>query len=305
MGALPRDDAMEVWPGRAAPLGATYDGAGTNSSLFSEVATGVELCLFDAHGKEERIPLEELDAFCRHAYLPQVGPGQRYGYRVDGAWAPDAGIRCNPAKLLLDPYAKAIEGTVDWVQACFPYTCGDERSRNDDDSPAQVPKIVVHSPFFDWGHGRPPATPQHETIVYEMHVKGFTARHPAIPEALRGTYAGLGHPVAIDYLTRLGVTSVELLTVHQFVQDAQLVDRGLRNYWGYNSIGFFAPHNEYAAFGQGGEQVQEFKGMVRALHEAGLEVILDVVYNHTAEGNHLGPVLILQGNRQSSLLPPG
>jgi glycogen operon protein len=295
MAALPRDDAMEVWPGRAAPLGATYDGTGTNFSLFSEMATGVELCLFDTHGKEERIPLEELDAFCWHAYLPQIGPGQRYGYRVHGPWAPDEGIRCNPAKLLLDPYAKAIEGTVDWAQACFPYTFGDEHSRNDGDSAAHVPKGVVHNPFFDWGHDRPPATAQHETIIYEMHVKGFTVRHPAIPQALRGTYAGLGHPVAIDYLTKLGVTAVELLPVHQFVQDAHLVERGLRNYWGYNSIGFFAPHNEYAAFGQAGEQVQEFKGMVRALHEAGIEVILDVVYNHTAEGNHLGPVLSFKG----------
>jgi glycogen operon protein len=255
----------------------------------------VELCLFDPFEKEERIRLEEVDAFCWHAYLPNVGAGQRYGYRVDGPWAPDAGIRCNPAKLLLDPYAKAIEGSVDWGQPCFPYTFGDEHSRNDDDSAAYVPKSVVHNPFFDWGHDRPPAVPLHETIIYETHVKGFTARHPEIPAPLRGNYAGLGHPVAIDYLASLGVTAVELLPVHQFVHDAHLVERGLKNYWGYNSIGFFAPHNDYAAFGQAGEQVQEFKSMVRALHEAGIEVILDVVYNHTAEGNHLGPVLSFKG----------
>jgi glycogen operon protein len=295
MPALPRDDAIEVWPGRAAPLGATYDGAGTNFSLFSEVATGVDLCLFDAFGQEERIPLAELDAFCWHAYVPNLGPGQRYGYRVHGPWAPDAGIRCNPAKLLLDPYAKAIEGRVNWGQACFPYTFGDEYSRNDDDSAASVQKGVVHNPFFDWGHDRPPVTPLHETVIYEVHVKGFTARHPDIPEGLRGTYAGMGHPAAVDYLTNLGITAVELLPVHQFVHDAHLVEQDLRNYWGYNSIGFFAPHNEYAAFGQGGEQVQEFKSMVRALHEAGIEVILDVVYNHTAEGNHLGPILSFKG----------
>jgi glycogen operon protein len=295
MAALPKDDAIEVWPGRGAPLGATYDGAGTNFSLFSEVATGVQLCLFDANGKEEQVCLEEVDAYCWHAYLPNLGAGQRYGYRVHGPWAPDAGIRCNPNKLLLDPYAKAIEGTVVWGQACFPYTFGDEHSRNDDDSAAYVPKSVVHNPFFDWGHDRPPAVPLHETIIYEVHVKGFTARHAAIPESLRGTYAGLGHPVAIDYLTSLGVTAVELLPVHQFMHDAHLVERDLRNYWGYNSIGFFAPHNEYAAFGEAGEQVQEFKSMVRALHDAGIEVILDVVYNHTAEGNHLGPVLSFKG----------
>src|SRR5262245_22377887 len=229
MAALRRDDAIEVWPGRGSPLGATYDGAGTNFSLFSEVATEVELCLFDAYGKEERIRLEEVDAYCWHAYLPNLGAGQRYGYRVHGPWAPEAGIRCNPNKLLLDPYAKAIEGSVEWGQACFPYTFGDEHSRNDDDSAAYVPKSVVHNPFFDWGHDRPPAIPLHETIIYEVHVKGFTARHSGIPEALRGTYAGLGHPVAIDYLTGLGVTAVELLPVHQFMHDAHLVDRDLRN----------------------------------------------------------------------------
>jgi isoamylase len=286
----------ESWPGRRYPLGANYDGAGTNFALFSEVAEAVELCLFDADGNEQRIELEELDAFVRHVYLPGVGPGQRYGYRVHGPWAPAEGLRCNPNKLLLDPYAKAIDGDIDWTQACFPYDFGDPDSRNDNDSGPHVFKGVVHNPFFDWGNDRHPDTPLHETIIYEVHVKGFTARHPEIPESLRGTYAGLGHPVAIEYLQDLGVTAVELLPIHQFVQDAHLVEKGLRNYWGYNSIGFLAPHNEYAVpTDQLGGQVTEFKAMVRALHEAGIEVILDVVYNHTAEGNHMGPMLSMKG----------
>jgi isoamylase len=288
-------DAIETWPGRAYPLGAAYDGAGTNFSLFSEVAEGVELCLFDDAGGEQRVALEEVEAFCWHAYLPTVTPGQRYGYRVHGPWAPEKGQRCNPAKLLLDPYAKAIEGQVDWDQACFPYTFGDDNSRNDTDSAAHVPKAVVHNPYFDWGNDRRPDIQLNESVIYELHVKGFTARHPGIPEAQRGTYSGLAHPAAIEYLTGLGITAVELLPVHQFVHDAHLVERGLRNYWGYNSIGFLAPHNEYAASGARGEQVAEFKAMVRALHEASVEVILDVVYNHTAEGNHLGPVLSMKG----------
>ncbi len=288
-------DAIETWPGRPYPLGAAYDGGGTNFSLFSEAATGVELCLFDSAGGEQRLELEEIDAFCWHAYLPSVAPGQRYGYRVHGPWAPDRGQRCNPAKLLLDPYAKAIEGEVSWGQPCFPYNFGDEASRNDDDSAGSVPRSVVHNPYFDWGNDRPPDIQLNESVIYEVHVKGFTARHPDIPAAQRGTYAGLAHPAAIGYLTGLGVTAVELLPVHQFIHDAHLVDRGLRNYWGYNSIGFLAPHNGYAAGGQRGEQVAEFKAMVRALHEAGIEVILDVVYNHTAEGSHLGPVLSMKG----------
>jgi isoamylase len=288
-------EPIENWPGRPYPLGAAYDGGGTNFSLFSEMAEGVELCLFDDEGGEERLRLEEIDAFVWHAYLPIVGPGQRYGYRVHGPWAPEHGQRCNPAKLLLDPYAKAIEGQVDWNPACFPYNFGDEDSRNDDDSAPFVPKSVVHNPFFDWGNDRPPDVELNESVIYEVHVKGFTARHPEVPEAQRGTYSGLAHPAAIEYLTGLGVTAVELLPVHQFVHDAHLIERGLRNYWGYNSIGFLAPHNEYAATGQQGEQVAEFKAMVRALHVAGIEVILDVVYNHTAEGNHLGPVLSMKG----------
>ncbi len=288
-------DAIEIWPGRPYPLGAAYDGGGTNFSLFSEVAEEVELCLFDDDGAEQRVVLDEIDASCWHAYLPSVAPGQRYGYRVHGPWAPDDGQRCNPAKLLLDPYAKAIEGQVDWAQACFPYNFGDEKSRNDDDSAPHVPRSVVHNPYFDWGNDRPPDIQLNESVIYEVHVKGFTARHPEIPEAQRGTYAGLGHPAAIEYLTGLGVTAVELLPVHQFIHDAHLVERGLRNYWGYNSIGFLAPHNEYAAGGQRGEQVAEFKAMVRAMHQAGIEVILDVVYNHTAEGSHMGPILSLKG----------
>jgi isoamylase len=287
---------IEVWPGNPSPLGARYDGAGTNFSLFSEVAEAVELCLFDEDGNEtNRVTLDEVDAFCWHGYLPSVGPGQRYGYRVHGEWAPERGVRCNPAKLLLDPYAKAIEGEVDWAEACFSYRFDDESARNDEDSGPHMPKSVVHNPFFDWGNDRPPGIDRHEMIVYETHVKGFTRLHPGIPEALRGTYAGLAHPVATDYLASLGVTAVELLPVHQFVHDYHLVEQGLRNYWGYNSIGFFAPHNGYSSSGQVGHQVQEFKQMVRALHEAGIEVILDVVYNHTAEGNHLGPTLSFKG----------
>ncbi|HEY3956767.1 MAG TPA: glycogen debranching protein GlgX [Streptosporangiaceae bacterium] len=285
----------EIWPGQPYPLGATYDGAGTNFSLFSEVAEGVELCLFDDEGREQRVRLREVDASCWHGYLPGVSPGQRYGFRVHGPWAAERGARCNPAKLLLDPYAKAIEGQVDWDRSCFPYNFGDENSRNDDDSAPHVPKAVVHNPYFDWRTDRPPGIPLNESVIYEMHVKGFTRRHPDVPEAQRGSYAGLAHPAAIEHLRDLGVTAVELMPVHQFVQDSHLVDQGLRNYWGYNSIGFFAPHNEYAAGGDRGEQVAEFKTMVRALHEAGIEVILDVVYNHTAEGNHLGPVLSMKG----------
>src|SRR5437588_9984831 len=287
---------MRLWPGQPFPLGASYDGAGTNFSLFSEVATGVDLCLFDDDGNEECVPLTEVTALCWHGYLPNVGPGQRFGFRIHGPYEPHAGHRCNPAKLVLDPYAKAVEGGVDWDPAVFGYPLGgDDLVADQRDSAKFVPKAVVTNPFFDWGVDRPPCTPWHETVVYETHVKGFTKLHPDVDEELRGTYAGLAHPAASEYLKSLGATAVELMPVHQFIQDSHLVEKGLRNYWGYNSIAFLAPHNEYAASGQRGEQVGEFKAMVRALHEAGIEVILDVVYNHTAEGNHLGPTLSFRG----------
>ncbi|GLY76845.1 glycogen operon protein GlgX homolog [Actinoallomurus iriomotensis] len=286
---------MRIWPGDPYPLGSTYDGAGTNFSVFSEAADRVELCLFDDVGKETRIPLTELDGFVWHGYVPWVGPGQRYGFRVHGPYDPAQGLRCNPAKLLLDPYARAIQGEVEWNEALFAYRFADPGARNDDDSAPYVPKSVVVNPFFDWGDDRAPRTPYHETVIYEAHVKGLTRRHPDIPEAERGTYAGLANPVMIDYLRELGVTAIELMPVHQFVHDDVLLQRGLSNYWGYNTLGFFAPHNGYAASGSRGEQVQEFKLMVRSLHAAGIEVILDVVYNHTAEGNHLGPTLGFRG----------
>ncbi|MDQ4132880.1 MAG: glycogen debranching protein GlgX [Actinomycetota bacterium] len=287
---------MQVWPGRPYPLGGTYDGAGTNFSLFSEAAEAVELCLFDDHGDETRVPMQSRTVLCWHAYLPEVAPGQRYGYRVHGRWDPPAGVRCHPSKLLLDPYAKAIEGEVDWDEACFAYRFTDpDGAFNDDDSAPHMPKGVVVNPYFDWSTDNHPRTPWADTVIYEVHVKGFTARHPEIPDDLRGTYGGLGHPAAIDYLTTLGVTAVELLPVHQFLHDSFLVTKGLRNYWGYNSIGFLAPHNGYAASSAPGGAVQEFKAMVRALHAAGLEVILDVVYNHTAEGNHMGPIVSFKG----------
>jgi glycogen operon protein len=286
---------LEVWPGRALPLGATFDNEGTNFSIFSEVAEKVELCLFDGDGTERRVALDEVDAFSWHAYLPRVGPGQRYGYRVHGPYLPEQGIRCNPSKLLLDPYACAIEGEVRWSPACYSYDEGDVASVNREDSAPFVFRSVVHDPRFDWGDERRPDTPLHETVIYEAHVKGFTKCHPGVPEELRGTYAGFGHQASIEHLLSMGITAVELMPVHQFVHDQRLIDLGLRNYWGYNTIGFFAPHNEYASRAGSGQQVNEFKEMVRALHQAGIEVILDVVYNHTAEGNHLGPTLCFKG----------
>jgi glycogen operon protein len=288
--ALGTDDT--AWPGRALPLGATPDGFGTNFSLFSSTAEGVELCTFDEDGKERRRELTEVDAHCWHTYLPEVGPGTAYGYRVHGPWSPAAGLWHNPAKLLLDPYARVIEGTTDWSQACFAYRFDAPDEPELSDSAPFVPRSVVASPHFDWGNDHRPDRPLHETVIYELHVKGMTARHPAVPAHERGTYAGLANPAVIDYLVGLGVTAVELQPVHEFLHDAHLVERGLRNYWGYNSIGFFAPHHEYAA---GPDPVGEFKHMVRSLHAAGIEVILDVVYNHTAEGNHLGPTLSFRG----------
>ncbi len=287
---------MRIWAGQPYPLGATYDGLGANFSIFSEVAERVELCLFDDHGLETRIDLPEVTGFVWHGYVPQMTPGQRYGYRVHGPRVLSEGRRSNPAKLLLDPYAKAIEGSVTWDQAVYAYPFGDpEGDAEATDSAPFMPRSVVTNPYFDWTDDRPPRHAPNETIIYETHVRGFTKRHPEIPPELQGTYGGMVHPAAIRHLQNLGVTTVELLPVHQFIHPAHLVEKGLRNYWGYDSIGYLAPHNEYASAGTRGEQVAEFKGMVKALHAAGLEVILDVVYNHTAEGNHLGPMLSFKG----------
>ncbi|THG28614.1 glycogen debranching protein GlgX [Naasia lichenicola] len=286
---------MQVWPGAPYPLGATFDGSGTNFAIFSESADRIELCLFEEDGTETRVELEDVDAYVWHCYLPQVQPGQRYGYRVHGSYDPARGLRSNPNKVLLDPYAKATAGDYDWDPSLFSYNFGDPESENDDDSAGHVMLSVVINPFFDWAGDRAPKTPYSETVIYEAHVKGLTELHPDIPEEERGSYLALTHPAIIEHLQKLGITAIELMPVHQFVQDATLLDKGLRNYWGYNTIGFFAPHNEYSATGVLGQQVQEFKSMVRTFHAAGIEVILDVVYNHTAEGNHLGPTLSFKG----------
>ncbi|MFE7632194.1 glycogen debranching protein GlgX [Kocuria sp. NPDC057446] len=286
---------MEVWPGQPYPLGATFDGTGTNFALFSEAAEKVELCLFDQDGTETRIDVAAQDSYVWHCYLPTVQPGQRYGYRVHGPWNPAEGQRFNSAKLLLDPYAKAVSGQIDWDQALFSYDFGDEDSFNDEDSAPHMMMGVVINPYFNWEGDRTPRTPYHKSVIYEAHVKGLTQQHPEVPEEQRGTYAGVAHPAVIAHLQKLGVTAIELMPVHQFVQDSTLLDQGLRNYWGYNTIGFFAPHNEYHSTNDLGGQVQEFKAMVRALHQADIEVILDVVYNHTAEGNHMGPTLSMKG----------
>ena len=286
---------MQIWTGKSYPLGATFDGSGTNFALFSEAAERVELCLFDEDGAERRIEVTEVDAFVWHVYLPAVQPGQRYGYRVHGPFDPAAGLRCDPSKLLLDPYAKAIAGMASNHPSLYSYDFEDPEKRNTEDSAAHTMHSVVVSPFFDWGNDHPPAHEYHDTVIYEAHVKGLTMLHPEIDDNIRGTYVAMGHPAVIEHLRELGVTAVELMPVHQFVQDGHLVEKGLRNYWGYNTIGFFAPHNEYAYAGDLGQQVQEFKQMVKNLHEAGIEVILDVVYNHTAEGNHLGPTLCFRG----------
>lgn len=286
---------MQIWPGRPYPLGATYDGTGTNFALFSGVAERVELCLIDPDGTETRIDLPEVDAFVWHGYVPGLAPGQRYGFRVHGPYDPAQGHRCDPSKLLLDPYAKAIDGQIDGDASLFSYRFDAPEERNEDDSKDHTMTSVVVNPFFDWGHDRPPQHQYHESVIYEAHVKGLTQLHPAVPEDLRGTYAGIAHPAVIEHLTSLGVTAIELMPVHQFVNDPTLQERGLSNYWGYNTIGFFAPHNAYSSLTTSGQQVQEFKSMVKALHEANIEVILDVVYNHTAEGNHLGPTLSFRG----------
>jgi len=286
-----------IWPGQAYPLGATFDGSGTNFALFSEVAERVKLCLFDGDA-ETRVELTEVDAHVWHGYLPSVQPGQRYGYRVHGPWDPARGLRCNPTKVLLDPYAKATHGEIDWDRSLFGYDFGDPDSRNDEDSAGHMMLGVVVNPFFDWEGDRRPGYLYSESVIYEAHVKGLTQLHPEVPAELRGTYAGLAHPAITEHLLRLGVTAVELMPVHQFVQDDNLLQKGLRNYWGYNTLGFFAPHADYASRRDEalpGQQVQEFKQMVKTLHAAGIEVILDVVYNHTAEGNHLGPTLSFKG----------
>ncbi|SDU82838.1 glycogen operon protein [Microlunatus sagamiharensis] len=284
-----------IWPGRPYPLGATFDGTGVNFAVFSEVAERVELCLLDDDLAETRVELIEVDGSVWHGYVPGLQPGQRYGFRVHGPYDPAQGQRSNPAKLLLDPYAKAIEGMIDGDQSLFSYDFADHAAFNADDSREHTMLSVVINPFFDWGHDRPPGHQYHESVIYEMHVKGLTMTHPDIPEDIRGTYAAVAHPATIEHLKQLGVTAVELLPVHQFVLDSHLVDQGLTNYWGYNTIGFLAPHNGYANSGQRGQQTTEFKAMVKALHEANIEVILDVVYNHTAEGNELGPTIAFRG----------
>ncbi len=286
---------LDISPGRPYPLGATYDGIGTNFSLFTEHGEAVDLCLFDERGREVRLRLAEETAHIHHGYVGGVGAGQRYGFRVHGPWRPAAGRRFNADKLLLDPYGKAVHGEVRWNRSLFSHQLADESRISRSDSAPFMPKNVVVNPFFDWGNDRAPETPWHETLVYEMHVKGFTARHPAVPPQLRGSYAGLASPAAVEHLLSLGVTAVELLPIHEFVHDHALVERGLRQYWGYNSICYLAPHHEYSASGALGQQVQEFKALVKTLHSVGIEVWLDVVYNHTAEGNHLGPTLAYKG----------
>ena len=302
---------MEVWPGSPFPLGATWDGEGTNFAIFSEHAEKVELCLFDDQDRETCVELTEVTAFNWHCYLPGVHAGQRYGYRVHGSYDPGSGRRFNPAKLLLDPYAKSIEGPIRFGTAnVLPYPPhggpDDDLQADDADDAAAIPKCVVIDPRFDWEDDRPPNTPLADSVIYETHVKGFTMRHPDVREDLRGTYAGMAADAAVGYLKDLGVTAVEFLPVHHIADESFLVDRGLTNYWGYSTIGFLAPHSTYAATGKAGQEVREFKGMVKALHKAGIEVILDVVYNHTAEGNHLGPMLSFRGvdNRSYYRLVP-
>ena len=287
--------APAVEAGLPHPLGATPRDGGLNVAVYSETADAVELCLFDADDVETRVALPERTGHVFHAFLPGIGVGQRYGLRVHGPWDPANGLRHNAAKLLLDPHATAVDGDIAWGEEVFGHLFSDPSAINDADSAAAMPRCVVTDRSFDWGDDRAPRVPLSETIVYEAHVKGLTQLHPDVPEEIRGTYKALGHPAITGYLTDLGVTAVELLPVHQFVQDSHLLEKGLRNYWGYNSIGFLAPHADYSSSGTAGEQVAEFKEMVKALHAAGLEVILDVVYNHTAEGNHMGPSLSLKG----------
>ena len=280
------------------PLGASYDGAGVNFALYSQVAQKVELCLFDEHDAETRIEMTEQNSYVWHNYIPGLQPGQRYGYRVYGPYDPMHGLRCNPNKLLLDPYAKAIEGNIDGDESLFSYwfkSPDDTSAMNDLDSAAHTMKSAVINPYFDWGNDQHPYISYHDSVIYEAHVRGMTNLNMDVPPDIRGTYAGLAYPSVIEYLRKLGVTAIELMPIHQFVNDSFLQEKGLSNYWGYNTIGFFAPHNAYSSSGQRGEQVNEFKSMVKAYHRAGMEVILDVVYNHTAEGNNLGPTLSFKG----------
>ncbi len=295
-------EPIVIWPGNPYPLGATWDGAGVNFALFAEHATAVDLCLFNNNltgiSDIDLVRMREYTDHVWHCYLPSIRPGQLYGYRVHGPYEPHEGHRFNPNKLMLDPYAKAVSGHIDWHDAVFGYTLGHptaDLAMDTRDSAPYVPKSIVIDPAFSWGNDSPPRTPWHKTILYEMHVKGFTARHPDIPPEIRGTYTALTHPVALEYLQQMGITAVELMPVHQFVQDKTLYDKGLTNYWGYNSIGFFAPEPDYSMNGSQGMQANEFKTMVKALHREGIEVILDVVYNHTGEGNHLGPMLSFKG----------
>lgn len=280
------------------PLGAHYDGAGVNFSIYSQVADKVELCLFDDQDRETRIEMTEQNSYVWHNYLPGIQPGQRYGYRVYGPYDPNRGLRCNPNKLLLDPYAYAIEGNIDSDESLFSYwfkSPNDNSAMNTLDSAGHTMKSVVVNPYFDWGADRHPNIPYHDSVIYEAHVRGMTNLNLDVPPDIRGTYAGLAYPSVIEYLKKLGVTTIELMPIHQYVNDTFLQEKGLSNYWGYNTIGFFAPHNAYSSSGQRGEQVNEFKSMVKAYHNAGMEVILDVVYNHTAEGNDRGPTLSFKG----------
>ena len=280
------------------PLGASYDGAGVNFALYSQVAQKVELCLFDEYDAETRIEMTEQNSYVWHNYIPGLQPGQRYGYRVYGPYDPMHGLRCNPNKLLLDPYAKAIEGNIDGDESLFSYwfkSPDDTSAMNDLDSAAHTMKSAVINPYFDWGNDQHPYISYHDSVIYEAHVRGMTNLNMDVPPDIRGTYAGLAYPSVIEYLKKLGITAIELMPIHQFVNDSFLQEKGLSNYWGYNTIGFFAPHNAYSSSGERGEQVNEFKSMVKAYHHAGMEVILDVVYNHTAEGNHMGPTLSFKG----------
>jgi isoamylase len=286
---------FDIWPGTPYPLGATYDGVGTNFSVFSEVAERVEVCLFDETGRETRVRLPEVTGFVWHGYMPHVGPGRRYGFRVHGPYDPARGHRCNPHKLLLDPYAKIVEGDVTWHPSVFGFEGDPDGPPSTTDSAPYVPRGVVLDPYFDWANDRRPHTPFHKSVIYEVHVKGATVLHPGVPGALRGTYAGLAHPVMIDHLVTLGVTAVELLPIHYAVSEKELVARGLSNYWGYNSLAYLAPDDAFTSSTRRGGVVGEFKRMVRHLHAAGIEVILDVVYNHTAETDHRGPTLSLRG----------